>query len=108
MKRNTIHKRLGACLLCFVLLVGVMPTVAWAARDTTVSTFEDLQNALNNATGTEDNPTVITIDGTIEVTSEIELSRNSNKHIKLTGGTLTCSGLNDNMFGVNSGCSLTL
>lgn len=88
-----------------------MTATALAAGDTTVSTvstFDELQKAVNTAEGTESEPTVITIDGAIEVTSEIELSRNSNKHIKLTGGTLTCSGLNDNMFGVNSGCSLTL
>ena len=70
-----------------------------------VTTFAGLQDAIINANGTKETPAVITISGSVSMTATLAIN---NKHIKLTGGTLTCSSLNAHMFTITNGGSLTL
>lgn len=70
-----------------------------------ITTFDELKTAISNATGTKDIPTEIVISGSIAVTEMLAIS---GKHIKLTGGTLTCAGLKSHMFTISGSGSLTL
>ena len=80
-----------------------------ALADTTVNTFEELKQAFTSASGTDENPVEITVSGEIEVTEPLTLADQANKHIILTGGTLTCDeSLNGSMITVYSGNSITL
>ena len=73
----------------------------------TITTVDALNNAIKDATGTADTPTLITIDlEGITVSSGITIDA---KHVKLTGGTLTRgSGFTGDMIVVKNGGSLTL
>lgn len=77
------QKKYLACLLAVVMLVGILPMPAYAAEE--VSALSTLQEAINNADGTEENPTEITISGTIEVNKSITIP--SGKYIKLVGSS---------------------
>lgn len=75
------------------------------AAETTVASMEELTAAIDSADGTKTEPTVITIEGTIAVTSAIKVA---GKHVKLTGGTLTSADLKATMIAISSAGSLTL
>jgi len=66
-------------------------TLAAAAKNTTVTTETALKNAVSSAAPGD----VITISGTINLTSTLQLlvSGTSSAKISLTGGTLNCSGI---------------
>ena len=72
-----------------------------------ITTLADLNTAISNANGTSETPTEITIapEG-ITVDSAVIID---NKHIKLTGGTLTrAASYKNNLIEVKNGGSLTL
>lgn len=77
-----VKQRILSFVLAFCMAFMLIPTTAFAA-DETVSTLADLQTAITNATGTEENPTVIVISGQIEVNQTIEIP--AGKYIKLVG-----------------------
>lgn len=61
--------------------------VPYSIPDNTVTTYDELNNAIKNATGTKENPTVISLGGnTITMTNYIELF---NKHVVIENGTIT-------------------
>lgn len=70
--------------------------------DETIKTPEDLQEAIDNADGTEDKPTEIVIDGEITITKTIIIEK---KFIHFIGGTLIWggSGSGNSMIYINGG-----
>ena len=67
-----------------------------------ITTPEELQDAINKAPGTVNNPTVIEIKGDITLTKTIEIT---NKYVILTGGTISNGITTDpaTLFKINSG-----
>lgn len=68
------------------MVVAMLPVAALAAEKT-VSTLDELLIAINEANGTVEEPTEITVSGTIEVTKTIKIP--SDKHVKLVGSSLS-------------------
>lgn len=84
-----VKKKVLSLMLAFCMLVMLIPATVFAA-DEAVDTLADLNAAITNADGTEENPTVITISGQIEVNQTISIP--SGKYIKFVGET-QASGL---------------
>ena len=77
-----VKQRILSFVLAFCMAFMLIPTTAFAANEA-VGTLAALQTAITNATGTEENPTVIVISGQIEVNQTIEIP--AGKYIKLVG-----------------------
>lgn len=77
-----MKKRLLALLMSLCLLVGLLPTAAWAAEEdvTTVESETELKNAIFSADGTRETPSRIQVVGNIEITTALDFT---GKHIEL-------------------------
>jgi len=84
---------------------GMDMPILLGAGEAEITDFSGLWDAVAAANGTKEDPTVINLSGTIEVTANLSVN---DKHIRLTGGTLTCSGVKAHMFTISGGGSLTL
>ena len=62
-----MKKRLWSILLVACLIVSLLPTTALAAEANGVKTEEELRAAIDAATGTESDPTVIQLLESIEI-----------------------------------------
>lgn len=76
-----MKRRILATFLSLCLLVGLLPTVALAVEKN-VSTEDALIEAIDNAEGTRENPTVIHISSSITLTKTLKFD---GKNIKLLG-----------------------
>ena len=83
-----MKQRILATLISLCLLVGLLPSVALAA-DECVSTEEQLNSAIETASETAEDPTVIVIADNFEITKAIYIP--SEKHIQIDGGGHTIS-----------------
>ena len=78
-----MKKRLWSILLVACLIVSLLPTTALAAEANGVKTEEELRAAIDAATGTESDPTVIQLLESIEINSSIVIP--DGKYIELVG-----------------------
>ena len=77
-----MKKRLWAIFLSICLVMTLLPNVAFA-EDSGVTTEAELRAAIENATGTETDPTIINLTKSLELDSSIEIP--DGKYIKLIG-----------------------
>ena len=99
-----MKRQLLATFLSLCLLVGLLPTVALAA-DEGVSTEDELNNAIEAASETAEDPTVIVIADNFEISKAIHIP--SGKYIQIDGGGYTISRTTESKNAASSG-SLTL
>ena len=75
-----MKKRLLALFMSLCLVVGLLPTAAWAAEEdsaVSVSTEEELRAAINAAEGTKENPTEIELQSNIDLKATLVIDGNT-------------------------------
>ena len=91
-----MKKRLLALFMSLCLVVGLLPTAAWAAEEdsaVSVSTEEELRAAINAADGTKENPTEIELQSNIDLKATLVIDGNTS--VFISGNSYTISRVTD-------------
>jgi hypothetical protein len=91
-----MKKRLLALFMSLCLVVGLLPTAAWAAEEdsaVSVSTEEELRAAINAADGTKENPTEIELQSNIDLKTTLVIDENTS--VRISGNDHTISRVAD-------------